>query len=358
MESPGNAQAREGADNLLLNCARIVPGTRVLFVNERSPGVDADLVAFLEVRAGELGAQVSSIWPGRAASPEAIPGEVMDAIDAADCAIFNHQLGPMLRLRPPKGGGAKVLNYATRWALLASPFARVPYGLWTQAMRLLGPRLGTAHGWHIRCALGTDLQGSFAPATGGAHASPFTLDTFPMDTHSPRVAENVNGRIALRWLATSAMHDLGTEGVALDSPVLARVADGRIVGFEGEGAACRRAEAFLEQVGAQFGKDPFYVNSWHAGVNPQTQVAFTPAQSLEQWMLLGHASPRMLHFHIVGRPLPGEISAAVIDPTVTIDGETWWEDGQLRILREPAFQELAARYPGHAPFALQADIGL
>lgn len=237
MRSSDKLKAEAGAANLLQACAGIEPGMKVLFVNEDGAGVDRELVSFLEGRARELGAQVSSIWPSRASSPDAIAPDVMDAIDAADCAIFNHQLG-------------------------------------------------------------------------------------------------------------------------LAEPVTGTVEEGRITGFEGTPAASRQARDFLAGIGERFGKDPFRLNSWHAGVNPQTRVAFAAAQSLEQWMLLAHASPRILHFHAVGETMPGEISIAVLDPTVTIDGRVWWEAGQFRLLDDPEFQDIAGRWPGQAPFEPQQDIGV
>lgn len=358
MRSSDKLKAEAGAANLLQACAGIEPGMKVLFVNEDGAGVDRELVSFLEGHARELGAQVSSIWPSRASSPDAIAPDVMDAIDAADCAIFNHQLGPMLRLRPPKGGGTKVLNYATSWPLLESPYAHVPYALWTEVMRHLGPRLGAARQWRIQCPAGTDISGEFVPPAGKGGPGGFTLNTFPMDTHAPMAIRGTHGRLALRWLVTSAMHDLGTEGLGLGEPVTGTVEEGRITGFEGTPAGSRQARDFLAGIGERFGKDPFRLNSWHAGVNPQTRVAFAAAKSLEQWMLLAHASPRILHFHAVGETMPGEISIAVLDPTVTIDGRVWWEAGQFRLLDDPEFQDIAGRWPGQAPFEPQQDIGV
>src|SRR5262245_55095208 len=99
------------ADNLLVKCAGIAAGTEVLFINENGKSVDRKVVEFLEARARHHGAKVKSLWPARAESPEAIPADVAKAIEDAPVTIFNHQIGPLLRLRPIPGKGVRVLNY-------------------------------------------------------------------------------------------------------------------------------------------------------------------------------------------------------------------------------------------------------
>lgn len=349
------------ADNLLINCAEIGKGKDVLFINERGKGVDPEIVAFLEARARQLGASVRSLWPARAESPEAIPADVMSAIKGAEVTIFNHQIGPLLRLRPAEGSGIRVLNYAATKPVLESEFARIPYGLWVEAMELLTARLSRAKSWRVTCPLGTDIAGEMPAArpAAGNPATGFSLRSFPMDTHTPIPSPKASGRIALRWLVTSATHDLGTEGIALESPVLATVKDGAIADWEGEAQVAERARSFLAELGRRYGKEPFIVNSWHAGTNPQACVAFSAKRSLEQWMLLAHANPRVLHFHLVGRQIPGEISATVLDATVRYDGEVLWEKGRLRVFAGVDYRALAQRWPGatHA-FEPNDDIGV
>ena len=348
------------ADNLLINCAEIGKGKDVLFINEHGKGVDPEVVGFLEERARQHGAKIRSLWPERAEAPEAIPAEVMSAIEGAEITIFNHQIGPLLRLRPAKGKGIRVLNYAATRPVLESEFARIPHGLWVEAMELLTARLARAKTWRVTCPLGTDMSGPMpppAPAMGNP-ATGFSLRSFPMDTHQPIPSPKASGRIALRWLVTSATHDLGTEGITLKSPVLATIEEGAIVKWEGEAKVVERAKSFLSELGRRYDKEPFIVNSWHAGTNPQACVAFGAGQSLEQWMLLAHASPRVLHFHVVGRQIPGEISATVLDPTVQYDGEMVWENGRLRAFDDKVFRALAQRWPcGARAFVANDDIG-
>ena len=348
------------ADNLLLDCAGVRAGMDVLFVNEAGKGVDRGVVEFLEARARHHGARVRSLWPARAESPEAIPADVAKAIEEAPITIFNHQIGPLLRLRPIPGTGIRVLNYAATPTVMDSEFARVPHGLWVQAMERVVPRLQKGRSWRITCPLGTDVSGEFVPAPKtGNPATGFSLRSFPMDTHPPIASPNARGRIAFRWFVTSGTHDLGTEGITLDSPVIAHVENGRVREWEGTPAVADAARSFLGGLGERYGKDPSILNSWHAGTNPQACVAFGAAQSLEQWMLLAHANPRILHFHAVGEKIPGEISATLVDATVESDGAKLWDAGRLSMLDEAEFRELAARWPnGERAFEQSNRIGV
>jgi len=344
------------ADNLLIHCAGLTAGSEALFVNEAGKGVDRGVIEFLEARARHHGARVKSIWPERAESPEAIPAEVAKAIEDAPLTIFNHQIGPLLRLRPIPGSGIRVLNYATTPTVMDSEFARIPHGLWLESMDRLLPRIQKARRWRVTCPLGTDVSGEFLPPPPkSANPTGFSLRSFPLDTHSPIPSPHAKGRIAFRWFVTSGTHDLGTEGITLDEIVIANVEGGKITNWEGAPRVVDAARTFLGDLGKRYGKDPSIVNSWHAGTNPQACVAFGAAQSLEQWMLLGHANPRILHFHLVGEKMPGEISAPVIDATVECDGEKLWDHGRLTVFDDPAFGEIALRWPGGAAAFVQSN---
>lgn len=346
------------ADNLLLNCAEIRAGTDVLFVNEAGKGVDRTIVEFLEARARHHGAKVTSIWPARAESPEAIPADVAGAIERAPVTIFNHQIGPLLRLRPIPGTGVRVLNYATTPAVIDAEFARIPHGLWVEALGRFVARLQRAKRWRVTCPLGTDISGDIMPAPKAANATGFSLRSFPMDTHQPIASPHANGKIAFRWFVTSGTHDLGTEGITVDAPIIGHVANGRITRFDGPAASVDQARTFLEGLGKRYDKDPYLVNSWHAGTNPQAVVAFGAAQSLEQWMLLAHANPRVLHFHLVGEKIPGEISATVIDATVTYDDEVLWDRGRITAYDHDDYRAIAHKWNAGRAFDQSNRIGV
>ncbi len=354
---------RESADNLLLNCAALKPGQTVLVINEKAVWAERAAIEFIEARARQLGAKVQSVWTGRPAGPDSIPAELSAAITAADITIFNHMMGAMLRFRPLAGSGIRVLNYATTGALLASDFCRVPYGVWMRASALIAKELNAARRWRITCPLGSDIAGAVPEAervpAAGTNADGFALRTFPIGTHPPKSSLAASGRIAVRWLVSSSLFDIGTQGLRLDDVIRLDIESGRIRHIDGAARTVAQATEFLEAIGKKRGKEGLIVNSWHIGVNPQAFSPWRDSDDLEAWMNLAHNNPRMLHFHAVGEAIPGDISLPLIDPTVEIDGRALWEKGQSMLFEQPSFRALAAEAPAAArAFALNAAIGV
>ena len=354
---------REGADNLLLGCAELKAGQTVLVISEPAIWVERAAIEFIEERARALGAKVKSVWTGRPAGPDAIEPALAQAIRDADITIFNHMMGAMLRFRPIAGSGIRVLNYATTGALLDSEFSRVPFGLWAKAGGLIAQEMNAAQRWRITCPLGTAIEGAVPEAermqAGGPNPDGFALRTFPIGTHRPTSALGASGQIAVRWLASSSLFDMGTQGVRLDDIVRLDVANGHIAAIHGAPRAVEAARNFLSETGKKRGKDGLMVNSWHIGTNPQAFSPWRDSEDLEAWMNLAHNNPRMLHFHAVGEAIPGEISLPIIDPTVEIDGTVFWQGGRSRLLERPAFTSIAAATPhGARAFELNPVIGV
>lgn len=358
--SPDQARS-EGARNLLVNCAGIKPGMKVLFVNESgTPTIDKDTVTSLENGARALGADVKSIWAGPVPGPESIPDTIMSAIAASDVSIFNHSLGGMLRLRPIPGSGLCILNYATTPELLASEWVRVPYDVWKQVAGAVAKELKKANTWRIRCPNGTDLSGSVPERERTVHMneSGLMLHTFPIGTHQPTSATTATGTLAIRWLVSSANHDIG-DGLRLETPIVAKVEAGRIVDFSGDPKEIGKAKTYLEEIGRKYGKDPYVINSWHGGTNPLAFVPQRDVAHLNWWQLLSHNNPRTLHFHVVGDDMPGEFSLPIIDPVVEFDGDVVWNRGSFTVLDRPSVQSIVSQRPDLANlFKLNSAIGI
>ncbi|HUZ73252.1 MAG TPA: hypothetical protein VMU87_09710 [Stellaceae bacterium] len=354
---------REGADNLLLNCAALKPGQTVLVINEPAVWAERPAIEFIEARARVLGGKVQSVWTGRPSGPDAIPAELSAAIAAADITIFNHMMGAMLRFRPLAGNGVRILNYATTGALLESDFCRVPYGVWTRASALIAKEMNAARRWRVTCPLGSDIEGTVPEServpAAGTNADGFALRTFPIGTHPPKSSLAASGRIAVRWLVSSSLFDIGSQGMRLDDVIHLEIERGRIRRIDGAARTVAQAKDFLEAIGRKRGKEGLIVNSWHIGVNPQAFSPWRDTDDLEAWMNLAHNNPRMLHFHAVGDAIPGDISLPLIDPTVEIDGRAFWDKGRSTLLDEAPFRALAAEgRDGARAFALNAAIGV
>jgi hypothetical protein len=347
-------------DNLLRRCARIKPGQRVLVLNETdSDVVEPEIVELIADHARELGAEVRTLWSEHVERPDQIRDDILTAIAEADVTIFHHGIGGKLRFAGIPGKGIGVTNLASNAAILDSPWARVPYGLWEATMQVIARDLAATRNWRITDLHGTDISGTVPDAERQAppNAQVFTLRSFPIGTHSPISAGNARGTLALRWLVSSANHFDGS--LKLADWVHAEIRDGRITDLHGPAGEVERAKRFFENVGQQTQQEPYALSSWHAGINPQAFSPWTDESSLNRWQSIGHNNPRTLHFHAVGTQTPGELSLPLIDHTVEIDGETLWNRGRFALLERQSVRNAIAPFGDDGTaFALNRAIGL
>ena len=350
-----------GIDNLLINCAEVKSGANELVINEPAHFVERAVAEAIEERARQLGGRVTSLWTGRAAGPESIDEAIIRQIEAADITIFNHTMGAMLRLRPIAGGGIRVLNYATTRSLLESDYARVPHNLWAEASKMAMQEINQVRRWHITCELGTEVEGMVPESelSGVMGLDAFAVRTFPIGTHRPTSSMKARGRLAVRWFTSASLHDFGSQGIKLEEPIMLEFADGKILGFTGNQKLIDRTVDYLEEVGNRTHKEGLMINSWHAGINPQTYSPWSDDDSLEAWMNVAHNSPHILHFHAIGDAIPGELSVPIIDPTVVMDDKAMWRQGRFLPLERPEFVSMTQRFEdGERAFLDSRQYGL
>jgi hypothetical protein len=355
MESVGDIHSgiterdlREGARNLLSGYMKVKRGSELLIINE--PAMDRHTDAIIQEEARAIGAQVISLWADRFAGPDSLPNSVVKAFEAAEITLFNHPVGGMLRLLPIGGTGLKCFSFANTDRILASRFCRTPFETSAAMLQQLQQRLNQARSWQITCPAGTDLRGQVMaeelPKPGKSTGDGFTLLTFPLGVHRPFSTFEASGQVAIRWLTPAGIHEFHPDGIRLEAPVLVEVDKGKITGFSGPEAEVSRLKAFMEGLGQQVDKDPNIINSWHAGFNPLAFSPYKDTDSLEQWMFLAHANPRIVHFHTIGTIPPGEVSIPVLDPTIRMDGEVIWERGRMAFFDKPEILSSLRSLPG------------
>jgi hypothetical protein len=333
---------RAGARNLLAGYMKVKQGSELLIVNE--PAMDPHTDVIIQEEARALGAKVLALWADRFPGPEALPNALVKAFETAELTLFNHPVGGMLRLLPIGGTGLKCFNFANTDTILGSRFCRIPFETSMAMLKELQQRLDEAKTWRITCPAGTDFEGEVtendAPKSSKGTGDGFTLLTFPLGVHRPFSSFRSRGLIAIRWLTPAGIHEFHPNGIRLQTPVLAEIEDGRINGFSGANNEIARLKAFMEKVGTELKKDPFIINSWHTGFNPLAFSPYRDTDSLERWMFLAHSNPRIVHFHTIGTISPGEVSIPVLDPTISMDGEVIWRQGQVAFFDKP---EIAAK---------------
>ena len=72
-------------------------------------------------------------------------------------------------------------------------------------------------------------------------------------------------------------------------------------------------------------------------------------ETLERRAVVMWGSPRYAHFHTCGDHNPGEVLLSIIDPTIVLDGQTYWRGGRFLFLERDGVRALPEKYPGFEP---------
>ncbi|MEM7172109.1 MAG: hypothetical protein AAF530_18205 [Pseudomonadota bacterium] len=357
------ARLEEGAQNLLQGCLQIKGGERLLLISE-----DASLDHFapevadiVEAEAQKLGAQVFILKTPRVKGPEDFPKVIVGAMENADHTVFFSRIGDQLRFDALPGDGTKTMTYILDREYLASDFARLPHALMLEVRQKIHEVLDGGVAWRVTCPAGSDLSGYEPPRQPQSKGKKdFSLRLFPVTIFRPIAASSMQGKIVLsRWITSTDTHLHDPDVVRLDIPVTAQVADGRIRDFQGPASAVAKVRDYYDMVSRELGLDPEIVHSWHAGIHPKTFYNRRAADHPSRWGSVAYASPRHAHFHTCGDYAPGEIAWTLIDPTITFNGEIFWEAGRFTFLDRPDLQALLSKYPGwENAFEVRQDLGL
>jgi len=333
--------------NLLLNCAKLRPGDRLLIIAER-----ADCAHYAPELAGMI-AQAAHALAIRSTITRVPFEDEVDDIDpqikaemaGSDCTLFLARLGDQLRFRGAGPCRKAIVSYALDAPMLASRFGRTHHQAFLELEAAIDRLLGHARRIRVTCPLGTDFEGP-----GHPQLIDKTTDTaitrFPLSVFAPVPAEGYRGRVALRNFITGTCSKFYKPYAAPLSDVLRiEFADNRIQRFDGDARDVAAAISHYDRIADRFDLDGRYVHSWHAGIHPGCAYPTPAERNFERWCSGAFGNPRILHFHTCGAYAPGEISWNVIDPTITVDEVAVWEHGRLRPERVPGGAEILARYP-------------
>lgn len=357
-----NPDQIEGAKNLLLNCVQAQPGQSVLIVGEDSPSAhfDPETCSIVADVAQSLGLNATVIIAPETKGKEDFPDQISEAMAGADQTIFFARLGDQIRFCPTPGVGGKTACYTLDPDYLGAPFGRSNFRLMKAIEEELVSRIAKARRYRITCPDGTDLVGSLDTLIDDQEVmTPFSVTLFPVMIFPPVTCTQMSGKIILKhWLTSSSTNIYAGSVMHLPSTVMAQVENGEIVDFDGEDNLVAQVKAQFERVGKLAGGNPFAVNSWHTGINPNTYYAGKAFDNLERWGTVAYGSPRYTHFHACGAD-PGDIAFTMIDATISFDNEVFWRDGEFVFMDDPKVQALIAEYPSaRDPFEVRRDIGL
>ncbi len=339
----------EGARSILVDCAGIAPGDRVLIVGEEGPDAFFDFAVCERVAsaARSLKAVVSVVRAPAIAGPEDLPSDFADLIAAADHVLFFARIGDQLRFTPLPGAGRKIMCYTRDEHYLADRFARLPYGLFTEILSLLQQEMVRAKAWHIECPEGTNLDGGFDGAEvreAVAAEKGFSVSLFPVMIYPPLSCRHMTGDLVLsRFLISTSTTMMADSLLPLRAPVTARIEGGAITKLHGPGDVVETIEAHLDRCA---GREPALArrfHSWHAGIYPPTFFSGKAEDDIESWGDVAFGSPRYTHFHFCG-PEPGMVAASLFDTTISIDGRAFWSKGEFVFLDRPECRAMLDKY--------------
>ena len=338
-------QASEGARNLLLNCARVELGDRLLILHEDPALGWYDIQAPMLVAriARELGVRVELRQVG---GPDNRFLENATLIDKdSDCCIFFARIGDQLRFDRAIAGHTRVMSYVASLEALASEYGSIEYQAMAELKSTVDGLLLRASEITISCPLGSDLRGNMRDRIAEPPEE-VTVLRFPVGVHLPIDAARFSGTVRLaRYLTPTGSRVYDPSWIAIEEPVTAQVTQGHITGYAGNDGDVERIRGHYRQVAERFSIEPDVIHSWHAGIHPGCHFAGRAADDPDRWSNTVFTSPRFVHFHTCGNAAPGEICWMVLDPTIRVDAAALWENGALCLDRFSETRECLERWP-------------
>jgi hypothetical protein len=348
--------AERGVKNLLINCAHAKAGERLLIAYEPAEleYYDDDAVDCMMSIAKSMGLIVEAINVGfNECNPNLTP-ELLKKFESADIILFLARLGDQLRFSEMPQGKRIIVSFALSQKLFGSGFGNAHHGAFMKIKSSINTLLNGANEVQITCPAGTNVIGK--PEMNLRAESDTSILRFPMSVFAPVPAHTFSGRVALVGFLTGT-GSLYFENYHLnfDGQVFALFEQGRLIGFEGQDSDVAQANAYYDRVSARFGIDRNFVHSWHAGIHPGCGYYRDINENPQRWGGVAFGNPRLLHFHTCGAYAPGAISWNVVDPTITVDGVTVWDEGTFHLERAPGGAEILASYPCAASLFANPD---
>ncbi|MGB3313079.1 MAG: hypothetical protein WBB85_01605 [Albidovulum sp.] len=352
---------RAGARSLIGDAIGAKAGETLAIIAEdpRLGIYDAAVPAVVADVADEMGIAARIVPVGDHAGLDEIPAEVARALTDCDHVLFHSRLGDTLRFSDVPGSATKTMSYALDIGVLGGPSCTVPHRVMERIRAAYDAQANRARQWRVTCPLGTDISGSQdIERVAAGKAEDFTVTRYPVCAPRPLPCATASGVVAVaNWLMASGNRKYPDDEVMLPEPVRAHIENGRIIGFEGPQSLVDKVRTQYRRVGDLFGLDPFFVHSWHAGMNPGCFYPLRATSGIERWGKVAFANPRYLHFHTCGNYAPGEIAWTLFDASAQLGGKDFWRDGIFTFLQSDAVQGILAE-EGIAELEIRQDIGI
>ena len=319
----------EGAQNLLVNCAKANAGEKLLLICEDHTlgWYDREIANIIDGCARNLGLSVSRLDVGAPDNEKS--AKLTDTMSAYDLSIFLSRIGDQDRFSVKNAPSRTVMSYARDLRQLSSAYGCTHHQALVRLKSAVDTLILSSSSLRITCPLGTNMEGRITHQKSH-EPTDVSVERFPLGVAQPVLCNNFSGRVALtRFLTPTGSSVYQPTTLSIPSIVYAKVEKGQIVRFNGNKETVTKVHKHYDHVAKLFGIDGSIVHSFHAGIHPGASYQHSASDDPDRWSNNVFTNPRFLHFHTCGAYAPGEICWMVLNPTINIDGDNLWEHGQL-----------------------------
>ena len=320
-----------GVKNLLVNCAKLKPGDKLLIVSEKeSLGWYRDDVAkTVKAFALSLGIFTKIIKVDAPGNQKL--NKVESIIPCYDCTIFFARIGDQNRFEKLKDKSKRIMSYARSEKDLGSLFSTINYQAMVELKDSINSIFLNAKKVEIFCPRGTKLSGMMLNANYYENPD-VTVLRFPMLVPMPIIASSFSGQVLVsNYLTSTGSQVYSPNYLKLSDSLTVMLSKGRITNVRGIESDIINFNKHYNFVSEKFNLDKNNVHSWHAGIHPATKYEKLVDLDPDQWANSIFGNPNYLHFHTCGKMPPGEICWMVKHPTITVDNKALWDSGVLMV---------------------------
>lgn len=337
------------AISLLRDCVGASAGDRILIVCETENLGFYDEKAYKLVAAAgrSLGMLVYETHTQASINSDDEKDKLFNSINGFDHVVFFSRVGDQIRFSANSSMPPSTMCYTLNDKALNSQFGTACHHGMCEIKNAIDQAFEVAAHIRVTCPRGTNYSGQ--QKINGKKLPEVSVKRFPQLVPRPITAEGFTGQVVLsRFLLGTGSRFYEPYCLPLAQDVTAYVKGNRITRFDGAPQLVKQVENHYRNISEQFGIEPWYVDSWHAGIHPGCQFDSNAEEDLLRWSSTAFGNPRLLHFHTCGEYAPGEIAWNIVDPSIYLDGVAIWEDGQLFPERIPACETILNNHPNLA----------
>ena len=191
-----NDKLQDGAENLILRCAELSSGESVVIIFE-DPELgwyDLDVVKTLSEYLKKLGINPTLLKVSGPTNSKNI--NVVETVNAHDCAIFFSRIGDQDRFEVPVHGKKIIMSYIRNNQMLVSTYGRCDYRAFKELKSAINKIMVSAERVDISCSRGTSLS-ALLKKEKIEGSNDVYVRRFPLGVPQPLSASTMSGQVAL-----------------------------------------------------------------------------------------------------------------------------------------------------------------